>query len=592
MAFNDYYKKELTSLRSEGVEFSKRNPGLSTYLSREGQDPDVERLLEGFSFLTGRLKQQLDQELPEVAHTLVQLLWPNYIRPIPSYTIIKYDAIKDSVSNIKVKKNTEVLSKVKPNAIQCKFRTNYETIVMPFKLNDVNYFIHGEKSSLELNMSMTAVGTLQDLIFNDLKIYLSGSKFIAQDLYLFLTNFIEKIEISINDDKEKEIIETIQIDKKSITPLGFNSLDSMTPYPLNVFDGYILLQEFFSFKDKYLFLNFTNLNKISNLSKEILERSKDFTIKIHFSKRLKHSTMPSNENFSLYCTPIINLFETDSVPIRKNKEEEEFMVIASDLDRNHSEVFSIENVRGWIVSKNIYQNYLPFESFEHIDDENEYYSSRIKLSTDGERTNTYLRFSNSNDINENLHNSNATVSVKILCTNKNVPSSLQLGDVCVPSALSNSANLSFKNITIPSISYPPPIHGDFLWRVISNMSLNYLSLDNVKSLRTIIETYDFFGAHDVKQKERTGMILKGIEDISYEVCEMIDKGLPIRGTHIHLKVNPNKFACLGEAYLFCSVLNEFFALYSSINSFHRLSVDMLNEELFQWPAKLGSQTLL
>jgi type VI secretion system lysozyme-like protein len=91
--FNDYYKKELNSLRLEGSEFSKKNPGLSTYLSKEGQDPDVERLLEGFSFLTGRLKQQLDYELPEVSHTLVQLLWPNYIRPIPSYSIIKYESI-------------------------------------------------------------------------------------------------------------------------------------------------------------------------------------------------------------------------------------------------------------------------------------------------------------------------------------------------------------------------------------------------------------------------------------------------------------------------------------------------------------------
>ncbi|MGB6328287.1 MAG: type VI secretion system baseplate subunit TssF, partial [Halarcobacter sp.] len=90
MAFNDYYKEELTSLRTLGAEFSKKNPGLSTYLSKEGQDPDVERLLEGFSFLTGRLKQQLNQELPEVAHTLVQLLWPNYVRPIPSYSIIQY----------------------------------------------------------------------------------------------------------------------------------------------------------------------------------------------------------------------------------------------------------------------------------------------------------------------------------------------------------------------------------------------------------------------------------------------------------------------------------------------------------------------
>jgi len=590
MAFNDYYKEELTSLRTLGAEFSKKNPGLSTYLSKEGQDPDVERLLEGFSFLTGRLKQQLDQELPEVAHTLVQLLWPNYVRPIPSYSIIQYSPIKNSVNNIKIKKNTEVLSKNKSDSLQCKFRTTYDTIVMPLDLVDVNYYIHGKKSSLELKMSMTTSGTLADIIFNNLRMYLSGSKFIAQDLYLFLTNYIEEIELSIEDEDGKTI-SNFNIDKMSIAPVGFNSLETMTPYPLNVFDGYILLQEFFCFKDKYLFVDVMNLNKISDISDEILSKSRNFRIKINFSKRFLHSETLKKEHFSLYCTPIINLFETDTVPIRKNQEQEEFLIVPSELDKNHSEIFSIEKVRGWIPSKNIYQDYLAFESFEHIDDDNEYYSSRIKLSIDGERTNTYLRFA-STDTQSSLLKTNATVSVKILCTNRDLPSTLLLGDICVANALSNSENLSFKNITIPSESYPPPISGDFLWRIISNMSLNYLSMDNIKSFRTIIETYDFFGAFNVKQKEKTTMNLKGLEDISYETCEMIDKGLPIRGIHVFLKIDPNKFSCVGEAYLFCSILNEFLALYSNINSFHKLTVDMQNKEIYEWPAKLGSQSLI
>ncbi|MGB6327774.1 MAG: type VI secretion system baseplate subunit TssF, partial [Halarcobacter sp.] len=503
---------------------------------------------------------------------------------------IQYSAIKNSVNNIKIKKNTEVLSKNKSDSFQCKFRTTYDTIVMPLELIDVNYFIHGKKSSLELKMNMTTSGTLADIIFNDLRMYLSGSKFIAQDLYLFLTNHVEEIEISIEDEDERTISE-FNLDKNSISPVGFNSLETMTPYPLNVFDGYILLQEFFCFKDKYLFVDFMNLNKISEISDEILSKSKNFTIKIHFSKRFLHAETLRKEHFSLYCTPIINLFETDTVPIRKDQEQDEFLIVPSELDKNHSEIFSIEKVRGWIPSKNIYQDYLAFESFEHLDDDNEYYSSRIKLSIDGERTNTYLRFA-STDNRNSLLKTNATVSVKILCTNRDLPSTLLLGDICVANALSNSENLSFKNITIPSVSYPPPIAGDFLWRIISNMSLNYLSIDNVKSFRTIIETYDFYGAFSTKQKEKTTMNLKGLEEISYETCEMIDKGLPIRGIHVFLKIDSNKFSCIGEAYLFCSILNEFLSLYSNINSFHKLTVDMQNKEIYEWPAKLGSQNLI
>lgn len=589
MVFNDYYKKELISLRNEGAEFCKKNPGLSSYLAKEGQDPDVERLLEGFAFLSGRLHQQLDQELPEVAHTLVQLLWPNYTRVIPSYSIIKYQSVKEN-QNTLIKRGTEVLSKIKPDAIQCKFRTTYDVNIMPIGLDSVNYFIFGKKSSLELNMKVTNSSTLENIVFEKLRVYLSGSKFISQDLYLFLTKYIEKIEISIKDEDAEELF-LLQIDKDSINPVGFNSMETMTSYPANIFDGYILLQEFFCFREKYLFIDINNLSKISSLNKDILSKSRMFSIKIDFTKTLLGHEVPTKENFSLYCTPIINLFETDAVPIRKNVEQEEFLVLPSDLDKNHSEVFSVEKVRGWSFQKSIYQDYLSFESFEHSDEENEYYSLRTKLSIDADRTNTYLRFSGLKK-EEVLSNTNSTISVKILCTNRNVPSSLMLGDICVANSSSNSVAIPFKNITIPTISYPPPISGDFLWRTISNMSLNYLSLSDIKSLRMILETYDFLGAYDIRQKEKTIMILKGLVDISYETCEIIDKGLPIRGTHIKLLINSSKFSCMGEVFIFCSILNEFFSLYSSINSFHKLSVDVQNEELFEWPVKIGSQTLL
>ncbi len=590
MIFNDYYKKELISLRTEGVEFCKKNPGLSSYLAKEGQDPDVERLLEGFAFLSGRLQQQLDQELPEVAHTLVQLLWPNYTRVIPSYSVIKYESLKESNENVIIKKGTEVLSKIKPDAVQCKFRTIYETIVMPLGLADVNYFVYGKKSSLELKMKVTNSSTLEDVVFQKLRIYLSGSKFIAQDLYLYLIKYIEKIEISLEDDDGEDLF-TFQIDKKSIKPVGFNSIETMTSYPANVFDGYILLQEFFCFREKYLFVDIDNLSNISSVNKDILSKSRAFSIKIDFSKSLSYQEAPSKENFSLYSTPIINLFETDAVPIRRNMEQEEFLVLPSDLDKDCSEVFSVEKVRGWVPSKSSYQDFLPFESFEHTDEDSKYFSLRTKLSINGDRTNTYLRFSNL--VKEDIASTtNSTISVKILCTNRNVPLSLMIGDICVANVLNGNANIPFKNITIPTISYPPPISGDFLWRIISNMSLNYLSLSDIKSLRMILETYDFLGAYDIRQREKTAVNLKGLEDISYETLEIIDKGLPIRGTHINLKINPDKFSSLGEVYLFCSVLNDFFSLYSSINSFHKLSVDVLNEELFEWPAKIGSQTLL
>jgi len=589
MKTKDYYLKELNSLRSDGAEFAKNNPGLSSFLAQEGQDPDVERILEGFAFLTGRLHQKFDEELPEVSHGLVQLLWPNYIRPIPAYSIIQFDPLKDDVKSKNIPKDTQVLSEKSSEDVVCKFRTSYAVDVMALDLVDVEYLTSGQKSSIELEFGMSTAGTLADVTFETLRLFLSGSKFMSRELYLYLNKYVEKIDLVVKDKNDKEL-ESIALPLKSISGVGFSSSESMVPYPRNIFDGYMVLQEYFCFQEKYLFLDVLNTRLIEKFSVETLSQSNKFSLKISFNKRFKSTQVPTKEDFCLYCTPVINLFESDSIPIRKTEFEDEYLLTSSELKRNQSEVFSIFKVRGWVQSKNEYQDYAPFESFASVDNNKEYYSERVKLNNDLNCTDTYLRFSSSRGMFENLDHNNAVVSVKMLCTNKNIPSTLPLNGICIPDP--SSYSLGFKNITIPSISYPPPIGGDFLWKVISNMSLNYLALDNVKTLVMILKTYDFFGESDFKQKKKTEVILSGLVSISNQHSEMIYEGLPIRGTQTEIDLDPSKFMCTGEAYLFCCVLNEFLALYSGVNSFHRLVVNMLGSETFTWAPKIGSKEII
>lgn len=590
MKTKDYYIQELNSLRVEGAEFAKKNPGLSSYLAKEGQDPDVERMLEGFAFLTGRLRQKFDEELPEVSHNLVQLLWPNYIRPIPSYTVIQFDPIKNDLKNQTLPKEMNILTKPSSDGVVCKFRTCYETKVMPLDLNDVQYLTYGQKSHLELDLKMNVAGSLADLSFETLRLFLGGSKFMAKELYLYLDRYVDKIEVLVKD-KDQSVLDTVSLTKRSISPVGFNATETIVPQPRNVFDGYVMLQEFFSYPDKHLFIDICDLNTIESLSGDVLSQSKELTLKFYFSKRLSTAQLPTKDDFHLYCTPAINLFESDAVPIRKTEMEDEYLLTPSELKKEQSEVFSIENVRGWIPSKNAYQDYFPFESFGHIDEEGEYYSERVKLNDNVQKTDTYIRFASSGGMFDDLEHNSATVSVKMMCTNKDIPATLHLGDVSVCDPLSAS-DLKFSNITIPSISYPPPIGGDFLWKVISNMSLNYLSLNNIKTLKMILQTYDFFGANDLKQKEKTDVILSGLKSISNKRTEMIYEGFAIRGIETELFLDPTKFTGMGEAYHLCCILNEFLALYCNVNSFHRLVVHMENAQSFSWEPKMGKQALV
>src|ERR1700709_684459 len=87
-----YYEAEMRYLREAGKEFARAHPDRARMLNLDrigDRDPYVERLFEGFSFLTGRLQQKLDDELPEPTEGLVSMLWPHYLRTIPSISILE-----------------------------------------------------------------------------------------------------------------------------------------------------------------------------------------------------------------------------------------------------------------------------------------------------------------------------------------------------------------------------------------------------------------------------------------------------------------------------------------------------------------------
>ena len=147
---------------------------------------------------------------------------------------------------------------------------------------------------------------------------------------MFLLRFLESVELEIVDYRDN-FTKKVSLETNSIQSVGFQTDEKLATYPLNVFDGYVLLQEYFAYQDKFLFLDLFNVDKLNTLGKDLLQNIRSFTIHFHFSKRLKSDALPTKDNFSLYCTPAINLFETESVPIRKSETQNEYLVVPADI---------------------------------------------------------------------------------------------------------------------------------------------------------------------------------------------------------------------------------------------------------------------
>ncbi|MGX4730524.1 type VI secretion system baseplate subunit TssF [Pseudomonas corrugata] len=594
MSFNHYFQSELTALRQLGRRFAERNPALAPFLGQAGRDPDVERLLEGFAFLTGRLRQKLDDELPELSHSLMQLLWPNYMRPLPAFSILQFDPLGRSGPPLRVERDTPVESKP-VLGVRCRFRTCYPTEVLPLDLTDVGYSVKGDGSLLNLRLEMQGDGHLGEVQLSRLRLHFTGERYISQMLYLSILRNLEGIELIPLDGAGKPVNAangtpvTFSIPANHVQPVGFAEEEALVPYPLNTFRGYRYLQEYFAFQDKFLFVDVTGLNVLDTLPVSILEQMRGLDLRFDIGKNAIQRLRPTLDNVKLYCTPIVNLFKHDAEPIRLDGKQDEYLLLPAGYDREHCGVYSVHSVTGWNPGGLGYRTYVPFESFEHDSSfdvqSSPYYSVKQRSSLLYDGLDTCLGFG-IRDVERH-----ETLSIELTCTNQNLPRQLKLGDIDQPGERSPQS-LGFRNISPVTSSFAPPLNQDFLWKLISNMSLNYLSLADVNALKVILETYDFPRYYDEQAERTSKCLLDGLKSIRHRHIDRLHRGLPVRGLRTELTIDPQGYLGEGDLFVFASVLNEFFALYASLNSYHELRVNSTQGEVYQWTPRMGQQPLL
>lgn len=595
MSFNHYYQSELTALRQLGRRFAERSPALAPFLGQAGRDPDVERLLEGFAFLTGRLRQKLDDELPELSHSLMQLLWPNYMQPLPAFSILQFDPLKRAGPALRVERDTPVDS-LPVDGVQCRFRTCYPTDVQALDLVDLTYSVKGDGALLSLRLELSGEGHLGELDLSRLRLHFAGERYISQTLYLSLLRNLESIELVPLDGDGKPIPGVngmpmaFRMPGDRIQPVGFAEDEALIPYPLNTFRGYRYLQEYFAFQDKFLFVDVEGLELLAALAEDTLKQIRGLELRFDIRKGGVQRLRPTLDNVKLHCTPIVNLFKHDATPIRLEGKQDEYLLMPALYAMENCGVFSIESVIGWKPGGLGYEAYVPFESFEHdpsfdVPNRRPHYSIRQRSSSLHDGLDTYLSFG--------IRHTEAseTLSIEMMCTNQNLPRRLKLGDICI-ACEQTPEFLTFRNITPATPSYAPPLNRDFLWKLISNMSLNYLSLADVNALKVILETYDLPRYYDPHAEKVSKRLLGGLKSIRHQHVDRLHRGLPVRGLRTELTIDPQGYIGEGDVFVFASVLNEFFALYASLNSYHELRVKSTQGEEYQWTPRMGLQPLL
>lgn len=573
-----YFQQELYHLKELAQEFSKAHPALAPLLSGPSSDPDVERLLEGTAFLTGLVREKLDDEFPEIVHNLLQIVFPHYLRPIPSVAIIQFSPKPGLMETIVVKPGAMVAS-VPVNDTKCLFSTCLEVDLDPVRVLDAA-LLKSPGTKPTVTVSLEVVGPrLAEWRPSRLRFLIGGAYAEAADRFHLLLGQTRSLKLRpLSGGAE------VSLPTSNLKAVGLSDDEALFPYPSQAFSGYRILQEYFIFPHKFLFLDITGLETWTS-------RGEGSRFDLVFELERLPDPPPDfkRDHFILAATPAVNLFNHGAEPIILDHRQPEYRIRPSDQKAQNYQVYSVTEVTGFAAGTVRQKKYAPFEMFLPSSEDVSSYHVNRRLSALDETMEFTLSVAYPND---GPPIEQETLSVDLVCTNFRLPETLQIGDIKLPTE-SSPGLCEFKNISRPTAAVQPPVGKELLWRLLSHISLNYLPIADAKSLKALLRLYIFQETRDRASVVANIKRVDSIQEFTTRVTDRIVAGQVMRGQELTLSVQSQSFASPGDMFIFGSVLDAFLAGYSSLNTFTRLTMrDTQTGEIHKWPMRVGDRPLI
>ncbi len=597
-----------------GGVFAERYPKVAKRLELgrdECADPHVERLIEAFAFLTGRLQHEIDSEFPDITSALLNILYPQLTSPIPSMAIAQFNVAHDQgklTTGFTIDPHTPLFADA-ANGVFCRFRTCYPVTLWPLRVAQADFestsrlsYIDADSkaiAAMRLRLECLPGVKLNELPVDRLRFYLNSDRMSVKTLYELLFCDVHDVVLEVPG------AQPIYLGADSIKSVGLEAYDDMLPHPPNVHPGYMLLLEYFAFPKQYLFFDLC-FDEANPHRKKSTKTLLDFLppgepdrmqISLLLNRRPKENLVVDANTFCLGCTPIINLFPKTSEPIRLDHRSLEYPLIPDKRRERSTEIHSIISVSSSSNYADTTQRLEPFYSYNHrlesSDHKAFWHARRVPAQRkDLPGTEMLLSFLDL-DLNPSLPPMQ-TVYAHMLCTNRELACELPTGAVF---RMEQHAPLDKERPIVsldkPTAPVPPPLRGSTAWRLISHLSLNHLSLseekDSLPALKEILRLYCLSESHH--------QLIEGLKEMS---CRRVVRHVGdepwrgfCRGTEVTLVLDEDFYEGSG-GFLFGAVLNRFLASYAAINSFTQLVIRSKQREGVwkQWEPMAGETVLL
>lgn len=559
-----YFDAEMRYLREAAKAFAQAHPDRAAMLDLDKAgtpDPYVERLFEGFAFSVGRLREKIDDDLPELTEGLVSMLWPHYLRTIPSLSIVALTPTLPAMKMVEtVPAGFEISSRpLGPKNTVCRYRTTRDLTLNPLAIEEAVMMAEPDgRSALRLRFACSELADWSQTDLRRLPLYLGEDAVTGSALHLWLTRRQAALYLRLPGQAERVSLDGY------LSPGGFSEEDRLWPKGESAFSGYQLLLEYFTFREKFMFVQ---LNGLENMT--LPAGIAHFTLEVVFSEVWQSDLPVSASSLRLHCVPVINLFTLEADPLTISGLESEYLLRPKRLQDGHTEIYSVDSVTG--SGRTGEARYVPFTSFRHQGGmmrrhaPERYYHTRVKRGVTGMHDTWLILGGQQWEADRALERE--TVSLRITGTNGQLPRRALQSTLLDRCESISATPLTVRNLCKPTLPAYPPAEDRYHWRVMSHLGTRFLNMmSSAEVLRGTLSLYNW------REDELNNRRLDAILAVSHHRIQRFEQGFLLRGLDIEVTLDGSGFTGAGDVHLFGDMLNRFFALYADMNQFIQLTL--------------------
>lgn len=588
MNFRAEYQSELEYLLEVGRAFSQVHSQASHLAERSG-DPDVERLLEGFAFLTAKINARLDQAQPALAQSLAQYLAPQHLCPTPACAIVEFRPdLEKPPSTRMIPVGTEVWSQPVHNT-PVRFETTQPVHLLEARITGASMRSDGaNRSILALDFDCTEFGRAQIAELGHLDLFIHGETTAACNLVYALAQKCAKLRVVDFEGSTEETREAatplvrLEVERPDIQLLGFQAEHAMLPWGTMSPLSHRILAEYQTLPQKFRQLRVPGLSKL---------RLRDNRVRVEFelTAPAELAGQVDAETIRLHTTPVRNLFSVHASPISMSVLDRPQRLRAQGLNLSQFEVYDVQRVQRKAQGVERGEDVPSFYDFadQARHRSNLRYSLDRRTSPLDQHLDVYLRLHREQG---SLNQHQDVLSPDIRCTNRALASEVRVGEIS-KNAGGNTNLPAFANLTAPTRPCTVSLDSDLQWRLHASIAANRTSLGQAKHLKALFSLYNNQAQENTAQGVANALLADAIRSVNTKTATHIVDSAPVRGLRSTVVLDERNLGT-GQTFLLGQLLDEVFATHTDLNNVHETQVRLHpSAQILRWYPRSGDREI-